>query len=564
MKNRIVVSAVFLMIAALVTHAPSAFAQAEKGDDVAVVLKDEADVTLIPSVSEVSTDLEGAITEEGEMKISIDLEDVQIEEVVKLFTHMVPEANIVFKPGDTNLQGAVSVRLKDVPWDAALNSILAQKGLTLHDPEGIGVYSIKHKPKDAPEPLIVKTLFLKYATVREISAAITASLNPRGRITGFPSRNALIVQTTKANMAETELMITQIDIPRKQVFIEAKFMELNDRAIKDLGVNWQMLQAYEVGGSKTLLNQSETFTSSSGRKDEMKEKDEREAEGGVPTRGYRTATGPLYRDLTVETALNQAASRTFSDSRTAVLSPLTFNVLLSALKQQSGVSVVSNPRILVANSEPAVIHIGETRTPLIPETTMGDQGVVQTVYAPGAPIESGVMLNVTPTVNTESNITVEISPEITRVLSESEWSVAPDGSKYPATSTKKIRTIFTLLSGQTVAIGGLTETMEDDQQSRIPLLGDIPLIGKYFFGGSHRSKSQKETIIFVTVGLAVPETMGRDIGMPGDAMIVHRNSIAKDEAKQNFDYEMEKLKADSKVRQDRAEQRKRRLLRRTR
>ena len=68
----------------------------------------------------------------------------------------------------------------------------------------------------------------------------------------------------------------------------------------------------------------------------------------------------------------------------------------------------------------------------------------------------------------------------------------------------------------------------------------------------------------MTVGLAVPETMGRDIGMPGDAMIVHRNNVADNEVKQNFDYEMEKLKADSKVRQDRAEQRKRRLLRRTR
>jgi type II secretory pathway component GspD/PulD (secretin) len=217
-----------------------------------------------------------------------------------------------------------------------------------------------------------------------------------------------------------------------------------------------------------------------------------------------------------------------SDVRTAVLGASDFRVILSALKQITGVTVVSNPKILVANEEPATIHIGERERPFVSSVTPGQQGIAPVVtYNPGDAVDTGVKLTVTPTVNTESNITVRIEPELTRFVRN---AVAPNNQTFPVIATKRIRTVFCLESGKTVAIGGLTDTQDREQSTKIPLLGDIPIIGKYLFSHSRKAKSQQETIIFVTVSLASPSTIHRTSGLPEDTELMRRH-ILKEEVK---------------------------------
>ncbi|MFO7535908.1 MAG: type II and III secretion system protein, partial [Kiritimatiellia bacterium] len=206
--------------------------------------------------------------------------------------------------------------------------------------------------------------------------------------------------------------------------------------------------------------------------------------------------------------------------RTAILSVDDVSLMLSALKQTDGASVVSNPKIVVANEESAIIHIGETERPFISTVTPGSDNAAPIVtYNPGDPVDLGVKVMVTPTINTEKSITIRIEPELTRRL---EDAVAPNGQTYPIISTKKIQTIFSLESGKTAAIGGLTETTDIESEKKVPLLGDIPLIGKYLFTYSHKEKDQRETIIFVTVGLCNPDVIENKTGVPDDSRLIDK------------------------------------------
>jgi len=509
--------------------------------------------------------------------MSINLNNVPLDQVVEVFTK-ISNANIVALP--SSLSNCVTVNLKDVEWKPALMSILDMHQLALVEKTpGSGVFSIV--PKAAQEPLIVETMFLRYASVSNIEAVVKSMAPAPGSVATFASRNALIIRATDAQLREIKTMMKTVDTMREQVFIEAKFMELTDEAIKDLGINWQILQGYSVSATSLGMNYKETRAWDQSKSDKISQWDSRRntdismkgynnagveqadstitatpASSGSSTHGtpgtmtYTTAGTPARQisdSIDKGKELSQDIANSFtknvSDVRTAVLAADDFKVMLSALKQMNGVSVVSNPKLIVANEEPATIHIGQRRRPFTSNVTAGQNGIAPVVtYNPGEPVLTGVKLVVTPTINTESNITVKIEPELTRIVSD---ETAPNGQTYPIVATKTIKTVFCLESGKTVAIGGLTETDDRDNTKKIPLLGDIPLIGKYLFSWTHQQKSQTETIIFVTVGLAKPENVQADAGLPEDTELAQRKMIEQKVKKQKHRSEMEKLNAEA-------------------
>jgi type II secretory pathway component GspD/PulD (secretin) len=535
-----------------------------------------ADDTLVP---ELQSDL-----------IYLSLEDVELEKVVKIFTR-IADVNII--TSGTNLQGTVSVHLQGVPWQPALEAILAEKGLMLHDVGASGVYTIRAKAAGAPDPLFIETFFLQYASVPDVIEAVKATLDGRGRMSSYPSRNAMIVHSTKANLLQMKDLITIIDIPRRQVYIESKFMELNDVAIKNMGINWTMLQGYSIAGSFGLLRQQESYAESQNRAGTFGQTDGRTSadtvselydiegerisqtpastttsEGGDATTTsptdipVRTISDDIARGRDVSFTMGETVSKSLSDVRTAVLSPFDFSLILSALKGKDGISIISNPKIIVANGEEALIHIGEVRRPFVASVTPGTEGSAPTIiYNAGDEVKFGVELNVTPTVNTASNITVMIEPVLTR---SAGFETAPSGQTYPIVSQKKIKTLFHLESGRTAAIGGLTETEDVEDVKKVPLLGDIPLIGKYLFSHKSERQAQRETIIFVTVGLASPENITDNTGLPGDSELVHRQLIRSMQRKEEFQQELAAMRAAAKQRKEEVERRRKYLLKRAR
>lgn len=500
--------------------------------------------------------------------VSFNVVDTELAEIVKTFTRL-PGVNIVI---GTNITGKVTASLQNVPWRTALDSILSQRGLRLEDSEKSGVFTIV--PKTGVDPLVTETIFLKYAEVPSVINVLKTQLDARGKIADFSSRNAMVIQSTQRNLTEIRAIVDQIDIPRRQVFIEAQFVELSSSSESNIGVGWaNMLKAYEIGGTAQILNSSETITrtdsklgtltKSSGRDGSDTFNGTYDVKGATlkPTDRTRTIKDDITKSALADGTLSALSDRTFSDVRTAVLNPLQLNFVLSALKSRGGTTILSKPKIIVANGEQAMIHIGEERRPFIATVSPATQTTAPfTTYNPGEAVQFGVKIVVTPTINTGSNITVSIEPELTRLAG---MDTAPDGkTSYPIKATKKIKTQFTLENYRTAAIGGLTETSDSKGSDKVPLLSDLPLLGKYLFSRESDSRKQQEMIIFVTVGIVSPEAADEKTGVPSEAELIRSYKLDKGAEAEKFQNEMERKQADAEKRTEKAEKRKKLILNR--
>lgn len=581
----------FVLAPAVDAKAPILLAQAEAEAEM-----EETEETVSEGEIELSTqpDMAGMEVDSGdsgEDLITISLDNAPLADVVRMFSR-ISGANIV---AGTNLQGSVTVSMHDVPWEPALSAILDSVNLVLVE-KTAGIFTIISKADLAAEPVTMETLFLNYTSVSNMLPVVQQMLvSTNGSVSAFPSANAIVVQETAARLSEIRSTVKKIDQPRPQVYIEAKFIELNDSAIQNLGINWRVLEGYNMGitpgfgytnnntqlntytdaltygrGRQRVVTQTRTSDDSDERNNIIYGSDGSGSAsstglfGGTSTRNFGATAGGVNSYATSEIdpetgeetiTLNDIApvrNRSLTSSRntvdqtidsfedtfsrvqdsvnvdgatrllSAVLSADELAVTLSALKQEDGVEVVSNPKVIVSNGETANIHVGrsEPNVTAVPTGDTGDRFAV--ALDQNQPyIEIGVKLEVTPTVNTEDNITVKIIPELSRKLGDLE--VGAVGVSYPIMSIRRIETEFQLSSGKTVAIGGLTETSDSTSVNKVPVLGDIPVIGKYLFQHKSTTQIQDETIIFVTVGLANPKSLVEVSGIPSGGELIHRH-----------------------------------------
>jgi len=473
---------------------------------------------------------ENAVMEESEQLISVRLDKVPLEEAINLFAQL-SGANIIVPELEETAR--VSVNLTDVEWKAALQSILDSYGYELYKKvSDSNVYTVRRRPEGAPEPQVVETFKLKYATVPNAAKLIRELLPPDAKVSEFASRNMLVVKSTESSISEIRKVLATIDQAREQVFIEAKFLELNEIAQKDLGIDWQVLQSFSAG--------------TAGPVERSKKKTETDAKtrttftdiNGLPyedTKSYvdngeRVPGSGLHQLEGVTPTLQKNASDITEKVLTAVLSADEFRLVLSALSENKGVNIVSNPKVIVANEENATISIVRKEPNIRQERTesLNDQpDLITYELDPDQPyFEYGIKLDVTPSINTSSNIAVKIVPSLTRKYDDKQAGA----NTYPIIDEKSIVTVFNLSSGQTAAIGGLTEVEDSDIDRKIPLLGDIPYLGR-LFSYKQTLHDQKETIIFVTVGLANVNKIERESGLPEDSELVRRQIIKNDRQK---------------------------------
>lgn len=494
--------------------------------------------------------------------ITISLDDVPVQDVVRMFAR-ISGANIV---AGTNLVGNVTVNLQDVEWQPALRVILDSVGLTMVE-KSPGIFSILSRGDLASEPVVTETIFLNYTTVSNVVPVISSMLvSSNASVSSFSAANAVIVQETVERMGPIKETIRRIDQPRSQVFIEAKFVELNDEAIKDIGINWQVLEGYSAGVGGLQWSITENRDKLDRRSDVLLETDRRVqsdtlqqtydmygipvaagdsfSAGGFLGQGLndvqpeavessgRATRDDIVRGRTIDQQMEDTFEKAVSDVRAAVFTADEFALTLSALKQNAGVQVVSNPKILVASGETASIHVG-VREPNVRAVPQGDSGdrYAYELDDTNPFIDIGVKVAVTPVVNTESNIALRIVPELSQALAPLEVA---GGMTFPRIQSRRVVTDFSLESGRTVAIGGLIQTGDQENVKKVPLLGDIPMVGKYLFRHTHTEKMQDEVIIFVTVNMAKTDEMREESGIPVEGRLIHKHMIMKRNALREF------------------------------
>jgi len=505
----------------------------------AIVKEDtEADTVVEDVVEAVAAAKEGMIDDLGMTSydekssstaddlISVRLNRVGLEEAINLFAQL-SGANIIVP--ELTEAAQVSVNLKDVEWRPALQSILDSYNYELYQKvSGSNVFSVRRRPAGAPEPQVVETFVLRYATVPNAAALVRELLPENAKISEFASRNMLVVKSTESSLSEVRSILATIDTVRQQVFIESKFMELSDGAQKDLGIDWQMLQSYQAGANalSSTFNKTDNDNTATSRLFDMGGS-EVAAVGGAPE--YIETfdlVDPYERYQETFPSTTKTTEKTLSQVSTAVLSADDLSLVLSALAENKGANMVSNPKIIVANEEKANISIVRKEPNLKQErqqTGGGDAPIDNITFTLDSEMpffEYGIKLDVIPSINTSSNITVNINPSLTRWVADKR---AGDNS-YPIIDEKSIETVFNLSSGQTAAIGGLTEVTDSDIERKVPLLGSIPFLGR-LFSWQQTINDQKETVIFVTVSLANTQEIDLETGLPEDSELARRRLI---------------------------------------
>lgn len=516
-------------------------------------------------------------TVDGYNRITINLDGVSLEDTVRMFGQTTG-ANIIAAP---NLFTGkfVTVSLNDVDWIPALRSILEIHNFALVErtPDS-GVFTVTPRGADAPEPMTIKTFFPDYTTAGELRESVTQMLDPRrtneARALDFSSRNALVVRSTEKNLAEIEKLIENLDKLGRQVLIEVKILELGDEAAKQVGIKWDFLRNYALGLNDIEYRYSRQYSdraeasyerqNDSSATDSTTLSSESTYDSGFGSDQFNPGLFSTEQDVnnsqTIESRTENAA--TYSDGydrikaltsgniMNIIFEPDDLTVMLSALEETEGVSIVSNPKMVLASGATnAFFRVGD-REPIIKteteqeeiggairETKVGSLDVaIDTDFIKGGYLETGIDITIAATVKTDDMIEAFIKPVLRRVIGQ---KFVGDNS-WPIISVKEIGTSFTLRSGQTVAIGGLTYSEDSKEDTRVPLLGSIPVIGRLF---SHKSdkKDQRETIIFVTLSIADPGGLQNVAGVPEDARLIFKRMLRDEASLKAFQEEMAEL-----------------------
>jgi len=406
-------------------------------------------------------------------KLSLDFQNIETRTLLAVLADFA-EMNIVVSD---SIKSSTTLRLKDVPWDQALDIVLKQAGLSMRKSGNVIMIApseelaTKEKleleaTQQISELELVQTesfqmKYQKAADVQKILSDKTQQiLSKRGSVVVDPRTNTLFVQDTPSKLGEIRKFIGQIDVAVKQVMIESRIVEATDSFSKDLGVRLGIQDRRNVG-SGSLLGTSGNLTDSSAL-----------ALGAVPAGGI----GNLNVNLPVTGG--GAVAFTLLNKATGNL----INLELSAMQADGKGKIISNPRVLTANQMEATIASG-TKIPYLQASSSGATTV--------AFIDAVLKLKVKPQITPDDNIIMDINVK----KDEPDWTHIVNGT--PGVTTKEVNSQVLVENGGTVVIGGIYTQTQTDTVAKVPLLGDIPVLGNLFKTRSNVD-NKNELLIFVT------------------------------------------------------------------
>ena len=425
-------------------------------------------------------------------RLTLNFQDIETRAVLQLLAET-SGRNIVVS--DT-VQGNVTLRLKNVPWDQALDIVMTTKGLDMRQNGNVIIVApadeiaaretadLEAKQAIAElEPMYSEFLQVNYAKASDLAALISAEsggnsmLSERGSIAVDARTNTLLVQDTAERLQDIRRMVTTLDVPIKQVLIESRIVVVNDDFSRDLGMRLGVTAYHESG-----TNSGGTFVSGTGPgADTMVNS----AIENIGSSGQITPVQvpQLNNRYNVNVPIADAAGR----FALAVLeADYLVDLELTALEAEGRGEIVSTPRVITANQKQASIKQGVE----IPYQQSASSGA-STVQFKEAVLE----LTVTPQITPDNNIIMDLSVSKDNV--GEIISTGGIGGTVPSIDTRSVETQVLVADGQTVVLGGIYETERRETISKVPLLGDIPILGN-LFKSKQRVDNKAELLIFVT------------------------------------------------------------------
>ncbi len=389
-----------------------------------------------------------------------------------------------------DVQGSMALNLVNVPWDQALDIILKSKGLDKRQDGNVMMIAPAeviaareqqeleaNKQQEELAPLRTELMQVNYAKATEVAALLKSGgsgeeptigiLSERGAVSVDVRTNTLIVKDVSSKLEDVRRLVEQLDIPVEQVLIEARIVTATDGFTRDLGARFGISDAMnsgEVGVSGTVQD--------AGR-----------INGSVS--GSRNQTNGFNVNLPVSSA---AGSLGLSFARLA--EGLIIDMELSALEAENRGEVVASPKVITANQKEAFIKAGEE----IPYLQGGSSGASNIQFK-----EAVLELKVTPQITPDGRVFLDLSISQDTRGEEVVFTTA-DGQAVggaPAINTQEIGTQILVDNGETIVLGGIFQHRVTLDETKVPLLGDIPLLG-WLFRNTSRENAKEELLIFVT------------------------------------------------------------------
>ena len=452
----------------------------------------------------------------GGQKISLNFQSIDVRAVLQILADASGK-NIVVSDA---VNGNITLRLQDVPWDQALDLILHTKGLATREygnvvMVGTATEIAAEETAEASaqqslaqvEPLQSAFIQVNYAKAADLSALIkgpggdtsNSLLSKRGSISVDTRTNTLLVQDTNESITAIRAMIARLDIAVKQVLIESRVVIANNDFTRDLGARLGYSGTKVTNGS--FLTTSGTLTATDSQVSSFISNQnalaQQAAGGGTGTVLPISFTVPSLTDrLNVNVpAAPAAGSIAFSILRGDSI----IDLELSALQSEGQGEVVSSPRVLTADQKLAHIEQGVQ----IPYQQASSSGATTTAFK-----DAVLSLDVTPQITPDDRIIMDLEVHDDQVGQNVQSAT---GGTVPSIDTRDVKTQVLVSNGDTIVLGGVYETTQNITTSKVPLLGDLPLLG-WLFRNTQTQNNKDELLIFVTpkiVDQAVSTAVGQ-------------------------------------------------------
>jgi len=401
--------------------------------------------------------------------ISVDFKDADIRQVLRILS-LKSGVDIV---AGANVEGLVTIKLTNVPWEQALDIILRTYGFTYERKEDIvRVMTVEALEQEA---LSTEVFPLDYATAKEVPDVIKEMLSDRGKVKFDERTNTIIVTDIPSNLFQIKKVIERLDQRTPQVIIATKIVETKLDKGESLGIDWND----EIALTQSISDISSTF----------------------PFKGGASlgSVGELF-------GTQRAAERPGSRIGLSTFTAGGVTATLNFLSRRSDTHIVSNPNLAVLNNQEANIHIGEEYP--IPNYTI-DPTTGRTTISGYTAKKIGTVLKVTPHVNPSGEIVTDLKPEVITSADPVSFSTGANSTiELPRFTIQTAETHVRIKSGETIVIGGLVKATEVQRIDKVPVLGDIPLIG-LLFRNTARNQGitgvadpvRQDLLIFLTVKL---------------------------------------------------------------
>lgn len=438
-------------------------------------------------------------------RLSLNFQDIEVRAVLQLLADFTG-LNLV--ASDT-VAGSITLRLKNVPWDQALDIILKTKGLAMRQTGNVIMVAPSQelaaqeklqmeseKQIEELAPLRSEFIQVNYAKAAELSTMLKSKennmLSERGNVTVDTRTNTLLVQDTTAKLEDIRSIVSRLDVPVRQVMIESRIVIANNDFARDLGVRFGVSGSTGAGPkqlSDGTWTAGETQMLTGGG-----------LAGNLATANYQR--GAFGRDATTGQPYNSSIEIPAGSGNDALMVDLpvvapsgAINFLigkvgsyllqleLSAMQKEGRGEIISSPRVITSDSKQATIKVGQQ----IPyQESAGQSGATSTSFK-----DAVLQLDVTPQITPDDRIIMDL-----RVNKDNaDYSNVLNG--VPPIDTRSVETTVLVDNGETVVLGGVYEREKTFQKEQVPWLGDIPVVGRLFKNES-RVDNNSELLVFVT------------------------------------------------------------------